>query len=496
MCGIVITINDNPEIITKKLLKKISHRGEDKCDIKNFENISFGFARLAINDLSTNGNQPFEFKNYIGVFNAQIYNHKELKKEHNLNIDSNCDTRVILPLYDKYKENILSLLDGFYSGAIYDKETKEIIFIRDYIGKKPLFFAYNEATRYITSELKSLPEVDNFEIIPKGISKISNNKLITIKPHNNKYLNKPSKYELKDIITNAVFKRVDDISNTKFGIFISGGLDSSIIATLVASLKLKNVHYYCILDPHHPDYEYIKIIKKSLGLSDSSFSQIPLPTQEEFLNILQTVIYYTESYNPSIVSNGIGAYILSKEAKKDGLKVVLTGDGADEMFMGYYDKVTLPSNKPWQEIHKALIDNLHTTEIRRIDLSCMANTIEIRAPFLDKNIYDTVSSFSYEDLFGVGTNNLNKNILREAFKDDLPYKIYNRKKVSFDVGSGIQKMMVDLCEEQSITEEDYLKDIWDKLFFTTLSKFSKKKYFYSYPAFDKVIPSRGKKYIK
>jgi hypothetical protein len=78
----------------------------------------------------------------------------------------------------------------------------------------------------------------------------------------------------------------------------------------------------------------------------------------------------------------------------------------------------------------------------------------------------------------------------------LPYKIYNRQKVSFDVGSGIQKMMVDLCEEQSITEEDYLKGIWDKLFFATLSKFSKKEYFHSYPAFDKAIPSRGKKYIK
>ena len=76
-------------------------------------------------------------------------------------------------------------------------------------------------------------------------------------------------------------------SNTKFGIFISGGLDSSIIATLVANLKLKNVHYYCILDPRHPDYEYIKIIKKSLGLRDSSFSQIPLPTQEDFLHILK-----------------------------------------------------------------------------------------------------------------------------------------------------------------------------------------------------------------
>jgi len=222
---------------------------------------------------------------------------------------------------------------------------------------------------------------------------------------------------------------------------------------------------------------------------------IELPSKKEFISIIKQVVYHTESYNPSIISNGIGTYILSKQAHEDGIKVVLTGDGADEMFMGYYDQDTLEESSVWRENHKNLINDLVTTELRRVDLTSMASSIEIRCPFLDRDIYNLVETFNYEDLFGNSKDKLNKNILRKFFKEELPKEIYSRKKVSFDVGSGLQKMMVDICREKEISEKDYLKSIWNDFFQKTLSQCRFDSYFYAYPAFDEVIPFRGKKYL-
>ena len=497
MCGIVVVIGKNSREIAEKSIKKILHRGEDNYKVKTVNNISFAFTRLAINDESSKGDQPFEFDDYIGVSNAEIYNHLSLKKKYNLKLNSHCDTEVILPLYSQHKDSILEDLDGFYSSVIYDKEKDDLIIMRDYIGKKPLFFAYTHTHQYICSELKLLPNIEHFEIIPKGISRISKNKIQIVQEHKIKQELKPSSKELKKILERAIFKRVVDIQKNKIGIFLSGGLDSSIVAIVLSKLFPNlNIHYYSILDEEYPDYKYVKTMHKALNLTKHSYTQIELPSQEEFISIVEKVVYHTESYNPSIISNGIGTYLLSQEANKDGIKVVLTGDGADEMFMGYYDQESLNKNSSWKELHQTLLRDLDKTELRRVDLSAMANTIEIRCPFLDRDIYRVINSFSYEDFFGNNENTLNKNILREIFKEALPKEIYRREKVSFDVGSGLQKMMVGLCKEKGITEEAYLKDIWNHFFQKTLSKCSTDKYFYSYPVFDDVIPFRGRKYLK
>jgi len=494
MCGIIVVIGKNSQQKIKKSITKLSHRGEDSSKIITHKNISFGFTRLAINDESNKAEQPLEFEEYIGLFNAEIYNYKELKERYGLSCKSDADTEVILPLYSRFKENILSLLDGFYSSVIYDKNKEELIILRDYIGKKPLIFAYDKEYQYITSELKALPQIEHFEIIPKGISTIHLNRVIEIKKHHKRDLNRPSNQELKKIIENAVFKRVVDIKEREIGIFLSGGIDSSIVASLATKLfPNTHIHYYSILDKEHPDYHYIKIMQKSLERRNSSFKMISLPNKEEFISILKKVVYHTESFNPSIISNGIGSYILSKEAHKDGLKVVLTGDGADEMFMGYDNQETVKNNEKWRDKHKLLVDDLYTTELRRVDLASMANTIEIRCPFLDREIYSVVESFNYKDLFGNPEDKLNKNILRKIF-NEIPKEIRYRPKVSFDVGSGIQKTMVDICKEKGLTEESYLKDIWDSFFSETLSLVKENEYFYSYPAFNDVIPFRGRKY--
>jgi asparagine synthase (glutamine-hydrolysing) len=339
-----------------------------------------------------------------------------------------------------------------------------------------------------------LPKIEGFEIIPKGMSMLENKKIIQIRKHTPKILPKPSDINLYNMIENAVFKRIIDIKNTKIGIFLSGGLDSSIIAVIASKLfPNTKIHYYSILDEKHSDYKYVKIIHKFMKISSNEFSLIKLPNEKDLIRILDKVVYHTQSYNPSIISNGICSYILSKKAKKDGVKVVLTGDGADEMFMGY----DLSKNKnSHTSVQKNLIENLHTTELRRIDSTSMANTIEIRCPFLDKNIYDIVGTLSSKDYFGDCEHALNKNIIRKIFKQDLPLEIVNRKKESLDVGSGLQKMLVDLCKKSNITEEEYYKKIWNRFFEKTLSKVADDKYFSSYPAFDDVIKNRANKYTK
>lgn len=503
MCGIVVVIGKNSKVKAREAIAKLDHRGSDFCKIVTVDSLSLAFTRLAINDSSEEGNQPFYFGDYIGVFNAEIYNHKELAVEYRLKLEGKSDAEVILPLYEKKGEEFIALLDGFFSGVIYDKRENKVIFARDYLGKKPLFLAYDLETTYIVSELKALPKIEYFKIVPKGFSKLDTlkNSLKLETLVSNKLRLKPltpliPKVFLKEALYEAVRKRIIGIENMKFGVFLSGGLDSSIIALIINELVPKDkVHYYYIANENHSDAPYIKIMKEFLEISNESISEVYLPTRKELKSILEEVVYATESINPSIISNGIGTYLLSKKVNADGIKVVITGDGADEFFMGYQDRDIVSKTSAWKRLQKSFIDDLHTTELRRVDLSCMVNTVEVRCPFLDKKIYDIVMGLEYADFFGEDSTALNKNILRKLFTESLPQEIISRKKVSFDVGSGIQKMLVELCRENNLTEIEYLKVIWNKFFDENLHQVSKHPYFWSYPQFNEVISKRGEKYL-
>jgi len=493
MCGIVVVIGKNSKVKAKKALNKIKHRGGDDYTIVTIDNMSMGFTRLSINEQSSKGNQPFYYENYIGLFNAEIYNSNQLNKKYNLNIKSKSDCEVILPLYQKIEKEVINILDGFFVGVIYDKKEETLLIIKDYIGKKPLFFAYDEDTQYIISELKALPKIQYFEDFPKGISILKGKEIRLLKKHHHTFLNHKS--FLKESLYKAVEKRIEGIKNMKVGIFLSGGLDSSIVASLVNQfLPANRIHYYAIADPKSEDLQYINIMKDFLNIHDDKISYVPLPNRETLLHLLQEVVYATESTNPSIISNGIGAYILSQKAHSDEIKVVITGDGADEVFLGYYNRDFLSSSSKWRKLQQDFINELCLTELRRVDLACMANSVEVRCPFLDKKVCEIALNLEYEDFFGKDIDSLNKNILRDIFKDVLPQEITNRKKVSFDVGSGLQQRIVKLCTENSLSEREYLKNIWNEMFGKNLSKVDKDPYFWSYPQFDKMIEKRGEKY--
>ena len=498
MCGIVVVFGKNSRQKTKNCLGKIQHRGPDAYEIITIDqgNISIGFVRLSINDRTAKGNQPFVLDNYIGVFNAEIYNNKSLIEKYNLKTQGFCDAEVILPLFQKIGKKSLLELDGFFSGVIINKKTKQVFLLRDYIGKKPMFFSYDKNTKYIVSEMKALPCVNAFQAVPKGLCTISGTSIQSILQYKkpNGKLKNPQEV-LKNAFHDAINKRIEGIKGMKFGVFLSGGLDSTIVATLISRSALAGkVHYYYIADSKHADYRYIQILKKYLNINDENISNVDLPNETQLEGLISKVVYSIESRNPSIISNGIGSYILSKKAHKDGIKVVLTGDGADEMFLGYQSSDIVREDTLWREKRHAFLNDLHLTELRRIDLACMAHSIELRCPFLDKAIYDIANNLQYSDFFGESEGSLNKNILRQIFKDELPAEIINRKKVSFDVGSGLQKLMVEFCINKNISEKDYLKEVWHNHFSANLASISEDPYFWSYPQFDKVIDNRGAKY--
>lgn len=480
MCGIVAVFGDNSRSFAKKALKKLKHRGLDNTKLITYENFSFGFNRLAINDKSSKGKQPFEFGKFIGVFNGEIYNYQELKDEFKISTNSNCDTEIILPLFEKLGSSIVKHLNGFYSGIIFNKGTGQTYVLRDYIGKKPLFYGTRGGSEFIVSELKAIEHIDSFEIIPKGFSAINNRKINLLCGHT---IQRAAKKNLKNLVLSAVEKRIPK-SESQFGVFLSGGLDSSIIASIVAKHTDKAI-YYTLGNENANDLHYVKILTKMLGIEDK-LRVVSLPLANEIPTLIDKVVYHTESYNPSIISNGLSTFLLSKKAHEDGIKVVLSGEGADELFCGYKFSNNATG---WFDKRDELIENMHFTELRRLDLASMAHTIEIRCPFLDKEVYATSKDCFKDDLILETDNGLRgKQILRTIFENDLPNEIIERKKISFDVGSGIRKLVVEYLTRNEESERDKLKKVWCKHFQSSISN---NEYFYSYPTFDKAIDKRG-----
>lgn len=469
MCGIVAIIGNGN---IGNALNKIKHRGLDATKIVYSENVAIGFNRLAINDKTENGTQPFELNNLIGVFNGEIYNADELRKEFSIETKSNSDTEIILPLFERLGSSIIHHLDGFYSGIIYDKKYKQTFLLRDYIGKKPLFFGISNNDCFIVSELKAVDFINDFQIVPKGFSEVKNRKIKFLEKHQIPFV---SKDVIKETLIEAVKKRIPK-NEKQFGVFLSGGLDSSIIASTVAKYS-DNVIYYTL--GNTDDLNFVNVIAKQFSIE---IKNVALPKPKELPELIDKIVYHTESYNPSIISNGLATYLLSEEAHKDNLKVVLSGEGADELFCGY--PVSKNVNE-WFEKRAELIENMHFTELRRLDLASMAHTIEIRCPFLDRKVHSAANDCKVEDLI---TDFQGKQILRKAFKDDLPNQIIERKKMSFDVGSGIRKMVVEYLTQSGKTEKEQLKEIWNKYFQNSLSD---NFYFHSYPTFVKAIEKRG-----
>src|SRR3989344_336378 len=361
MCGITGIIGKEDKDLIKKMTFTIQHRGPDQEGYYTDKNISLGFRRLAILDLSKNGSQPMfnENKDLILTFNVEIYNFKEIKnKLNNHNFISETDTEVILHGYEEYKENILKHLNGMFAFCIYNKHTKQCFLARDRIGIKPLYYTIIDNILYFSSELKSLliiPELKK-EINPDAI-----NEFLTLRHINgpktiikNIYKLQPGHYitfpklkikkywEIKQNITNFnedyYTKRLERllnqsvkmqlISDVPLGIFLSGGLDSSIITALM-SKHSQEIKSFSISFSQYNNQE----TKNALLVSELfNTNHKEISVYPEDINLLNKIIYHLDE--PTADPAAIPTYILAQKSRKN-ITVTLVGEGADEIFGGY-----------------------------------------------------------------------------------------------------------------------------------------------------------------
>ena len=376
MCGIngIIKYNINKHDINNviEMNKVLSHRGPDNSEIWSLNDTVFGHTRLAIIDLNSRSNQPFKKDNLVITFNGEIYNYKELKKktpEATYLTDS--DTEVILELWRKYKENCLNFLRGMFAFAIHDIDTKETFLVRDHFGIKPLYY-YSDSNQIIfSSEIKSIKKIvgkkmniSNQAIVASSlycwipekncifsdIKKLQPGEYIKVKNNDiecNQYWSNKSLIDKKSTLNNlndAIHKlsaTLEDsidkhlVSDVPVNAFLSGGLDSSLLVA-IARQRLDQLDCYNIkftdIDQKHEananDSYYADKVSKYLNVKLNT-----LEVKPNLSNLLEKIVYHLDE--PIGDSAAINTYLICENAKNNGVKVLLSGMGSDEIFSGY-----------------------------------------------------------------------------------------------------------------------------------------------------------------
>lgn len=460
MCGIVGCRSENSisvdETQLRQRLRKIKHRGpDDEGEVKG-QSGWLGHRRLSIIDVS-GGKQPIS--NEAGTihiaFNGEIYNYQELKKKlSNHGFKTNTDTEVIIHLYEEFGPEAVKLLDGMFAFAIFDGD--ELFLARDPLGIKPLYYAKCDESLYFASEIKALYDLRAVHEFPPGHwyhSAIGFQKYFEVQNPTEPKLKSDSwkvdqaqdtdleltATRLRDCMRNAVFKRL--MSEVPVGVFLSGGLDSSIIAYL-AKEGLERLETFSIGMDGSEDLYYSDIVSKFIG----SKHRCRIISQEEILKALPEVIYYLESFDAALVRSAIANYFLA-ELAKDSVKVVLSGEGADELYAGYH---YLKNFNRSEDLKRELIQitaELHNTNLQRTDRMTMAHGLEGRVPFLDLKSLELALSLSTSIKLS-NTRSVEKWILRKAFEGLLPDEVVWRTKQKFSKGCGSAEVVKQLAEAQ------------------------------------------------
>jgi asparagine synthase (glutamine-hydrolysing) len=363
MCGIAGFINssDNKKKVIKAMTDKIIHRGPDAEGFYVDDNVALGHRRLSIIDLSS-GDQPIynEDKSMVVIFNGEIYNYVELRdelKKKGHKFKTKCDTEVIVHGYEEWKENMPKKLRGMFAFALYDIKNKTLFLARDNFGIKPLYYYENNNTFMFASEIKSFLVHPDFkkelnkdlikpylsfsftptkETLFKGVYRvdpgtcmtIKNGKVTTKRYYNLEFNTKSMSYEkavedIDKLMKNSVEKHM--ISDVEVGSFLSSGVDSSYLVALARPDKTYTVGYS---DKKYNEIEYAKNLTKELNINNTS----KIITKEEYLDVIPKIMYHLDE--PTSDPAAVALYFVAKLASKD-VKVVLSGEGADEFFGGY-----------------------------------------------------------------------------------------------------------------------------------------------------------------
>ena len=472
MCGIFGIINPkyDTKVITSSFDKGYK-RGPEFSVLNKYDNIYFGFHRLAINGLNSKSNQPFEIDNIILICNGEIYNYKKLAENNNISLKTESDCEIILHMYKLYGiEYTLSVLDGVFAFMLYDKNKNKVIISRDPYGVRPLYIHYNNETILISSELKCIYNLcinkkEIFNFTPGHYIYINNHKNYLMY-YNRKYTYFPfvqNKFELNNIFYNslcgflkkAVKKRVIGTTERPIGCLLSGGLDSSLIACLVNKyLKQqdpsKKLETFSIGLDGSEDLKYAKIVANHIN---SNHHEI-IVSEDDFFNAIPEVIENISSYDTTTVRASVGNYLIGKYIKENtDCKVIFNGDGADELMGGYLYMKSCPNPYEFDKETKRLLNDIHMFDVLRSDRCISSHGLEPRTPFLDREFVEFYLSIDKNIRYFTTLNKCEKYLIRQSFstiyKDLVPESILWRTKEAFSDGvSSLNRSWYEIIDEK------------------------------------------------
>lgn len=458
MCGIVCTFNIKrseeslrPQIL--KMSKTIRHRGPDWSGIFSNDKAIMAHERLSIVDPESGG-QPLYSKDrkLVLAVNGEIYNHREIRKhfEGKYEFLTQSDCEVILALYREKGPNFLEDLNGIFAFALYDIENNCFLIGRDHIGIIPLYQGWDkDGAYYVASELKALEGYCNKieEFLP-GQYFYSPDEQPTQWYHrdwmeyDNVKDNTSSVETLRKALEDAVERQL--MSDVPYGVLLSGGLDSSIISAIAKKFAARRIesgnkeeawwprlHSFAIGLEGSPDLAAARKVAEHIG---SIHHEIHYTVQEG-LDAIRDVIYHIETYDVTTVRASTPMYLLARYIKSMGVKMVLSGEGADEIFGGYLYFHKAPNAREFHEETVRKLGKLHLYDCLRANKSLAAWGVEGRVPFLDKEFLDVAMRLNPRDKMACN-GKIEKHILREAFQDYLPREIAWRQKEQFSDGVG------------------------------------------------------------
>ena len=465
MCGIFFYLGKRYTL--KDLMPHFmasSHRGPDSSFLRSIgNNMYMGFHRLAIVDMSREGDQPFENveTGNFAMCNGEIYNHAVIRQKLNASIHTKSDCGVILPLYENLGiMEMMNRLDGDFGFLIVDVQKDQIHLGRDPLGVKPLFYAITPLGEFmVASEMKSIKGMVKTDVcikmLPSGTSLTYDVSTGVIeinrywnptfplsdytdsKVYNEQYL----KRTISDKLTLAVKKRL--MADRPIGLLISGGLDSSLIAGITAKLlgpeKIHNIHSFSIGMPGSPDTVNAQVVADYLGTKHHTVDF----SVDAGISVIRDVIRQIESYDITTIRASTPQYLLSKYISENtDVKVILSGEGSDELFGGYLYSHLAPSSDDLQLDSERLMKELEVYDVLRTDRTTAGNGLEVRVPFLDRGFVKFVASIpgKYKNpnvSSGFGKR-IEKDILRNSFSGTglIPDEILYRTKNAFSDACG------------------------------------------------------------
>ena len=458
MCGIVCAfdLKKNQKDLRPQLLemsKILRHRGPDWSGIYSSENAIMGHERLAIVDPNS-GKQPLYSPNkkIVLAANGEIYNHLELREQlkNKYEFSTQSDCEIILALYQEKGIDFIDDLNGIFAFAIYDSTNDEFFIARDHMGIIPLYMGWDkDGTFYVASELKALEGVcSKIELFPPGHYMHSRDKT-TNKWYKRNWIdyeavknNKTSISDLHDALSDAVHRQL--MSDVPYGVLLSGGLDSSITSALAKKFSSKRVesndtqsawwpqlHSFSVRLVGSPDLEAAKKVSEYIG----SIHHEVIFTIQEGLDALRDVIYHLETYDVTTVRASTPMFLMARSIKSHGIKMVLSGEGADELFGGYLYFHKAPSAEEFHKETVRKLEKLHQYDCLRANKSLAAWGIEGRVPFLDKEFIDVAMRINPKDKM-INSERMEKWVVRKAFEDYLPESVAWRQKEQFSDGVG------------------------------------------------------------